>query len=202
LPGHGHADALSFEMSLYGQRVFVNSGICCYGESRERLFQRGTLAHNTVSVNNEDSSEVWGGFRVARRARILQAEMSCNEGSVIIRGAHDGYLRLSGRNVHRREWHFESTRLYVTDEISGGQAMATARLFLHPDVQISSIDSQSNVVHLGLAGGQKVQVAISGGELKVMQSEWYPGFSEAVKSHCLAVNFRPGVMRATIGWSQ
>ena len=31
LPGHGHADTLSFELSLYGQRVMVNSGTSCYG---------------------------------------------------------------------------------------------------------------------------------------------------------------------------
>ncbi len=69
LPGHAHADTLSFEMSLFDERIFVNSGISCYGESSERLRQRGTAAHNTVVINDQNSSEVWGGFRVARRAR-------------------------------------------------------------------------------------------------------------------------------------
>ena len=30
IPGHGHADALSFELSLFGKRVIVNSGISTY----------------------------------------------------------------------------------------------------------------------------------------------------------------------------
>ena len=29
LPGHAHADTLSFEFSAFGQRVFVNSGTRC-----------------------------------------------------------------------------------------------------------------------------------------------------------------------------
>ena len=68
LPGHAHADSLSFELSIDNQRIMVNSGTSCYGLSIERLKQRGTLSHNTVTVNGENSSEVWGGFRVAKRA--------------------------------------------------------------------------------------------------------------------------------------
>ena len=34
LPGHGHADTLSFEMSLFGKRIFVNRGTSQYGLER------------------------------------------------------------------------------------------------------------------------------------------------------------------------
>ncbi|MFM8892755.1 MAG: heparinase II/III family protein, partial [Planctomycetia bacterium] len=68
-PAHAHADTLAIELSLFGQRVIVNSGISCYGTGEERLRQRGTAAHSTVTVEGLDSSEVWSGFRVARRAR-------------------------------------------------------------------------------------------------------------------------------------
>ena len=68
IPGHAHADTLSFELSLFGHRVFVNSGTSCYGLGDERLRQRGTATHNTVMIDDQDSSEVWSGFRVARRA--------------------------------------------------------------------------------------------------------------------------------------
>ena len=68
LPGHAHADTLSFEFSLFGERVIVDTGTSCYGISSERIRQRGTDAHNTVTINGENSSEVWSGFRVAGRA--------------------------------------------------------------------------------------------------------------------------------------
>ena len=50
LPGHAHADTLSFELSMGRQRIFVNSGTSLYGNSAERIRQRKTAAHNTVSV--------------------------------------------------------------------------------------------------------------------------------------------------------
>ena len=45
IPGHGHADVLSFELSLFGKRVIVNSGTSIYGTSSERHKQRSTLSH-------------------------------------------------------------------------------------------------------------------------------------------------------------
>ena len=65
IPGHGHADVLSFEMSLFGERLIVNSGISTYNTGPERQKQRGTLAHSTITIDVTDSSEVWNGFRVA-----------------------------------------------------------------------------------------------------------------------------------------
>ena len=63
VPGHGHADTLTFEWSLGDQRVVVDTGTSVYGESEERLRQRGTAAHNTVSVDGQNSSEVWSRFQ-------------------------------------------------------------------------------------------------------------------------------------------
>ncbi len=95
-PGHAHADTLSFELSLYGQRLLVNSGTSLYGEEAERQRQRGTAAHNTVEIDGEDSSEVWAGFRVARRARPVGLAIWRRETACVVRCAHDGYRQLSG----------------------------------------------------------------------------------------------------------
>ena len=94
LPGHAHADTLSFELSLFGQRVVVNSGTSQYGHGAERLCQRGTAAHNTVDVNGCDSSEVWGGFRVARRARPFGLAVEEGDHALTVTCSHDGYRRL------------------------------------------------------------------------------------------------------------
>ena len=44
IPGHAHADTLSFELSIGDQRVFVNSGTSEYGLSLMRHTQRKTTA--------------------------------------------------------------------------------------------------------------------------------------------------------------
>src|SRR6185436_7069489 len=66
LPGHAHADTLSFELSWGDRRVITNSGTSTYSVGPRRAWERSTAAHNTVEIDDENSSEVWGGFRVAR----------------------------------------------------------------------------------------------------------------------------------------
>ena len=71
LPGHGHADTLSFELSIHGKRVVVNAGTSTYEEGPQRQFERSTSAHSTLQIDNLDSSEIWSSFRVGKRAKPM-----------------------------------------------------------------------------------------------------------------------------------
>ena len=134
LPGHAHADTLSFELSLFGQRFLVNGGTSCYGTSAERLRQRGTAAHNTVTVDGQDSSEVWGGFRVARRAYPAGLSLLEDANCLQVSCSHDGYRRLKGRPVHTRMWFLNADALCVEDNVTGRYREAVAHYRFHPDV--------------------------------------------------------------------
>ncbi len=62
-PGHGHCDTLSFELSLEGKRIIVDSGVGnYYGDIDWRNYYRSTRAHNTVVVDGVEQSEIWGAF--------------------------------------------------------------------------------------------------------------------------------------------
>ena len=126
-PGHAHADTLSFELSLFGQRVLVNSGTSCYRVGPERARQRCTAAHNTLEVDGQDSSEVWAGFRVARRARPFDFHLTESNEVIRVNCAHDGYRRLPGRVVHLREWVCKAGSLQITDHVEGRCSSAVAR---------------------------------------------------------------------------
>ena len=76
IPGHAHADTLSFEMSIGIERVFVNTGTSEYGLTQNRINQRKTRSHNTVEVDGLDSSKVWSNFRVGNRASIFKQKIS------------------------------------------------------------------------------------------------------------------------------
>ena len=58
------------------ERLFVDPGTYCYDDSNERRYDRASSSHNTVSIDEVDSSEVWDIFRVGRRAR--PRNVSCN----------------------------------------------------------------------------------------------------------------------------
>ena len=173
LPGHAHADTLSFELSLGGVRALVNSGISCYGVSAERLPQRGTAAHNTVVVNEADSSEVWSGFRVARRAVPTEFEIEMEDTDRIrIRAAHDGYRRLHRSIRHRRWWTFEPQRLQIEDEVAGQSKTAAAYFRLGPAWhQVLPLD-QFQWQHDNCRLSCQLTHAVG----TVIESQWHPGF--------------------------
>ena len=73
-PGHTHADSLNYELRIDGKPFVVDTGISTYNKTQRRQLERSTMAHNTVSVNEANSSEVWGGFRVGKRCHTTILE--------------------------------------------------------------------------------------------------------------------------------
>jgi uncharacterized heparinase superfamily protein len=130
-PGHGHADTLSFELSYDGERMIVDSGTSTYYPlSAERLRQRGTMAHNTVTVDRQDQSEIWDVFRVGHRARVFDVRTNHH---TYAEAAHDGYAWRKPKVIHRRRLKLRDTHLDITDCLEGhGYHEAESRYHLHP----------------------------------------------------------------------
>ena len=98
------------EYFVNGRKLITNCGNFDYELSAERQFARSTSAHNTVQIDGEEQSEIWGAFRVARRAKPKRADLKKVD-SVHVRfdGAHDGYKRLNGSPVHERQIDYSRT---------------------------------------------------------------------------------------------
>lgn len=199
LPGHAHADTLSFEMSVHAQRVVVNGGTSRYGLGPERLRERATAAHSTVQVAWQDSSEVWGGFRVARRAHPFDLRLQDEAGVLRVACSHDGYKRLPGAPVHRREWVMDAGSLQVSDTVCGGTHTALARYILHPAVTV--VPAGSNTWQLTLAGGQNLRVMVSAGLGRIEPASYAPEFGIVLPTQCLAVELTQGQARVEWLWS-
>ena len=198
LPGHAHADTLSFELSLGGERLFVNSGTSTYEANEERLRQRGTAAHNTVQVNQADSSEVWSSFRVARRARPLDRVLDRHKDELVLRAAHDGYRRLPGRPLHRRSWRLCPTRLTIVDTIEGHFEHGVARFRLHPRwkacVQTDERGSiESTDRRLGWAANHAKNI-------RVVPGMWHPRFGESQPCLVIEADFASPRLEMTFFW--
>ena len=199
LPGHAHADTLSFELSLHAQRLLVNSGISCYGVSSERLRQRGTAAHNTVTINSENSSEVWNGFRVARRARVLDAKVQSGE-VLFASCSHDGYKRLSGHPVHHRTWALADSELNISDVVTGNIELGEARYHFHPEVNIS-IDEGAHKGEGVLPDGQRFGWEAVCGGIKIEPATWHPVFGKSIENQCLVLKLDQGQCQLKIMWT-
>lgn len=178
-PGHAHADLFSFELSLGGERVVVDSGNYDYEPSPQRAYCRSTRAHNTVEVDGQSQCELWGVFRVGRRARPHDVTVRRSAAGFVLSAWHDGYQHLPGAPRHRRElaWH-DSGAVAVRDTVSATRAVATAsRLHLHPGCRIVALDGRRAVVE---TAAQSVTILFAGrGELRRQTSLYCPRFGVA-----------------------
>jgi len=202
LPAHAHADTLSFELSLFGKRVIINSGTSVYGTGEQRQIERGTAAHSTVSIDDKNSSEVWGGFRVAKRAYVSGRVQQEGEKLIQLAGCHDGYMHLKGKPQHCREWVFEDRSLLIVDRITGKGAHQAVSVFpLHPDVALQK--AQLSYCDL-LVGRKQVRVEFEvGGELEVAEGNYYPEFGLSIPNQHLYYKVKtdlPIEMTTRISW--
>lgn len=196
IPGHAHADTLSFEMSVRGHRLFVNSGTSTYERSERRAMERGTAAHNTVIVDGADSSEVWASFRVARRARVSDVTWSVEARRQKLCASHDGYSRLPGRVLHRRCWELTPTALQISDSIAGFALSAEARFHLAP-----GWSARGTGEHVEIDGvGGHVSVRSSGADLRVEPAEYAARFGSIVPTQVIVASLNRPTTRVSIEW--
>jgi len=190
LPGHAHADTLNFELSIGSQRVIVDGGVSLYEDGGERLSQRGTRAHNTLMIDGADSSEMWGSFRVARRAHPYN--LIINEESKEISCSHDGYRRLQGKPVHNRKWSFMNSGLRINDSVYGGYKKASSFLHLHPDVKIEFSSGSEKKGRFILPDKKAVGWSVEGGNVRISDAFYFPEFGLRVPGKCLEINLHTG----------
>lgn len=112
-PGHSHADTFSYLLRVDGKPFVVDTGISTYNKTQRRQYERSTAAHNTVVIDGKDSSMVWGGFRVGRRAKVSIIK---NEPDEII-AIHDGYRKVSDC---KRRFSTNKFGLTIEDMVSDG----------------------------------------------------------------------------------
>lgn len=117
MPGHGHCDALSFELSYHRTPVFVNSGTGQY-QGPLRSYFRSTAAHNTVTIDGEEQSQCWGEHRVARRISNISGASGRNH----VKGK---LLTCSGK-PQMRSIGMKENRVIIRDKIKGH-----ARAYFH-----------------------------------------------------------------------
>ncbi|MCU7960458.1 MAG: heparinase II/III family protein [gamma proteobacterium symbiont of Bathyaustriella thionipta] len=199
LPGHAHADSLCFELSLFQQPVLVNAGISCYGNSAERLAQRGTAAHNTLLIDERNSSEVWSGFRVARRAYPLDLAIEEQASGLRVSCAHDGYQRLPGKPLHRRSWTFFQSGLEVRDRVEGGLHKAVVWYHWHPDIRLQYATG-AGAGELLLKNGRRLYWQVTGGQVQIVETCWHPGFSITLARQSLRVELSAAEACFTLQW--
>ncbi|MDO8946009.1 MAG: alginate lyase family protein [Desulfocapsaceae bacterium] len=160
IAAHGHADALSFCLAVNGEWWLVDPGTYAYHSQLEwRNYFRGTAAHNTLTVDGLDQSQIGGTFLWIRHAPV-QFEgcgITENDGQWAA-GSHRGYAKIA----HRRkiEYRKRAEEIHILDTVTGkGHHELTQNFHFAPDIEIKcNIDN----VWVATKGQSLFTLAITG----------------------------------------
>jgi len=110
-PGHSHADINSFCLWFNGKQLIVDPGTSTYSISEQRDKERSTLSHNTVSVLGMNQSDVWGGFRIGKRAKTNIIKDDSHRLITTV------YFLGNKKNSHTRSFIASANQLEIIDEL-------------------------------------------------------------------------------------
>jgi uncharacterized heparinase superfamily protein len=185
--GEAHAGCLSFEMSVGRQPMIVNCGRPRPIDRKHRRVSRTTAAHSTATIN--DSSSCRFLTRPGLSARLgevilagpghVPVERGQEDGSIVVRASHDGYVERFGM-VHERRLKLSATgdRLEGTDTFlteygqpvgRRGRDSFAIRFHLHPTVTARRAES-----------GRGIELELADGEIWIFESSPEPGIEESV----------------------
>lgn len=180
LPAHAQADLLTYELSIDGQRIVVDSGVYEYAAGPWRDYFRSTRAHNTVEVAGENQSEMWSSFRVARRASPGRVFWQERNELVMFQGEHDGYCRLPVPVMHRRTVVWRKGHFWlVVDELRGkGETSAASHIHFHPNLLLEQVEdavwrAQGCRTPLWLTAFGQQGHTIVAGQMEPFRQGWY-----------------------------
>ncbi|MDW8107358.1 MAG: alginate lyase family protein [Armatimonadota bacterium] len=136
LAAHGHADALSLWASLDGVPLLIDTGTYAYHEDPDwRNHFRSTPAHNTLTLDDINQSEILGAFLWGKKA---QAEFEkVDLASKCVQGSTDAYFP----DEVRRRVQLNTTTLQITDEIEPDAASTAVWYWhFHPNWQVEAVE--------------------------------------------------------------
>ena len=204
LPSHAHADMLSFELVVGGERVIVNQGTYGY-QHKNRNQMRGTQAHSTLCYDKQDSAEVWHVFRMGRRPRKVEAILKEETGTGIgVDASHDGYRRF-GLTHHRRIFMSEDGQdirgedTLVAKRNQKGDKSATIHFHLSTHVNVQQRSEKEIEIQTKDSG--KLSFKVQGARLYDAQSVYAPQFGEKELSRQIILSVPVKGKETTVRWA-
>ncbi len=152
--GHSHADTFNYELRIDKKPFIVDTGISTYDKTPRRQLERGTSAHNTVSIDEKNSSEVWGGFRVANRAKVSIIKDA--EKKII--ATHNGFGK---RRLHKRVFKISNNNIFTIEDNVSSKCEAISYIHFASHVNILSFNNskiETDSALISIDGARDVEI--------------------------------------------
>lgn len=183
-PGHAHCDALSFELSVDGERVVTDTGVHEYIPGRLRDLSRATRSHATLEVDGRDQAEIWAAHRIGGRPTVALESV---EPGVRAAASCAGWATPDTR--HHRVWEISEEALVIRDRLEGRPRRARLALPLAPGIE-PRIDGARARLHLPC--GSWLRIELEGGpSLRAERAAYFPEFGRRVERTVLVADADP-----------
>ena len=168
-PGHGHCDLLSFELSLHGMRVVVDTGTSTYEAGSVRSHERSTAAHNTLRIGGEEQAEIWSSFRVGRRPRVRGLTAATHSQLCFVQGQYSAVPR-SGVTHSRAVVRDAGGVWWIVDLLKGrGEHSVESFIHFHPQIKVKRVKPAANSAPVDLR--EQAELDFAGHRYRLFEPE-------------------------------
>lgn len=137
---HGHADALSIELSAWGQSMLVDPGFYTYnGDPEWHRYFRETEAHNTLVLDGQSQAKFCGRLKWSRAPQVELHHWMSSRTMDYADGSHDGYRNITKPGIHKRAVAFMKPDYWlIRDDVLGEGEHQVDRYFHFAPVSVVS----------------------------------------------------------------
>lgn len=207
LDRHGHAGALSLEVSHGKERIIVNCGAAASDDEEWREAQRSTPAHSTLTLSLTNSSALTDKGFGARRARVT-AEREEADGNILLTASHDGYGK-PFNFLHRRRLYLNADGFDLRGEdvltpVDPRQPVTPRRFeirfHLYPGIKASLLANQSAAL-LRLPSGKGWRFRTSGAAIRLEDSIYMGNRGEPRRTLQIVLTGETGEGERSVKWA-
>ena len=185
LPEHSHCDIMSYELSLKGTRIIIDSGSSGYDNETLRQMSRETEAHNLPMVEHQEQSDIWGQFNFGKRARISKKEYNKESDKLEI-SIEDQYNQKIERSVI-----FSQNSIEITDYLKKRrmQGCFISLIHLAPNIETELISEEDkpNIINCKMTNGTKFSI-ITKTNIRISDYISFPDFGKSIGAKLLILS--------------
>lgn len=192
--GHGHADALSLNVSMGGREFLTDPGTFSYVSAdidRNRL--RGTRAHNTLQIDGLDQAEPDGPFAWRRLPRVNVETWQNGQTFDLLVANQSAHQETPKAGSHQRTIFYLKSRFWFVRDVVTGAGERQLDLFWHfqPGIGILQTMAPGSFVIHGLAEDQCLALLApedQDSQNRIEEDYWSPSYGKVMSSLTLRIS--------------